>query len=60
MKTNFNQKNKFYSYTAQTNNLSTRIDKKSMQQVYKKLNNPPKGTVSLNRILDEISCEQQS
>lgn len=48
------------SYTSSKNSLSTIVDKQTMEQVYRDLENPPVGTASLNKLLQEIDCEKQS
>lgn len=50
----------FCSYTSSKNSLVTVVDKKEMEKINHYLENPPSGTVSLDKLLKQIESEKQT
>lgn len=53
-------KPKLRSYTESFYSLATVVDKKTMDQVHYDLENPSAGTVSLNKLLQQIDLARHS
>lgn len=47
------------SYTNTSNRLSTVVDSDTMEKVYHDLENTPKGTAGLNKLLKLIDCDKR-
>lgn len=50
----------FQYFTKTNGRLSTSVDKNTMDEIYKNLDDAPKGTASLNKILKEIESERST